>query len=87
MTALAENPAVADPMFALTPGQRDCLLSIHHFRYHHRRGGLWKVGPKTFAMATVAALERHGLVQFGRGSLNLTTAGKLALDRIRELGK
>lgn len=87
MTALTENPAVVNPMFALTARERDALSSIHHFRHHVRRGGFWNIGDKRFAMATVAGLERHGLISFGRGSLNLTTAGQLALDRIGELGK
>lgn len=85
---VAQNPAVTDPMFTLTRGQRDCLLSIDHYRHQRRGGGFWMFGDKRFATATVTALERHGLVNISTrvGPIGLTTAGKLALDRLKELG-
>lgn len=85
MTSLSDNPALADPFKALTPRQREAVLAIDHFRFQKplRHGG-WAVGSEQFKFETIQGLRAKGLVVAAGRKLNLTQAGKLALDKLKE---
>lgn len=81
---LAINPAVTDPHKVLTPAQRDALLTIGFFRSQQRKpNGKIGVGRKQFSTQTIAALESMQLLRGKVPALSPTTAGQLAIDRLK----
>lgn len=82
-TALAENPAVLDPFTALSRAHRDALAAAAFFRHHRKVGGAWQMGEKRFAVATVNAVIKAGLLRMTANGLVVTQAGELALEKIR----
>lgn len=83
MTSLSENPALSNPRKALTKSQQDALSSIDFFRFQKPRNGGWAVGNKRFSKSTIETLREHGFLIAAGGRLNLTQAGKLALDKLK----
>lgn len=86
MTSLTENPAVVDPMRILSNRQKDALTSIAFFRYQRIDGGHWQVGNKRFSIRLINTLVAHNLVQQRPRSLDLTTGGKIAAERLKREG-
>jgi hypothetical protein len=85
---LAENPAVLRPRSTLTPKQQDALTAISFYRRQLAVDGYWRIGNKTFAPSTIAALQRLSLIRVRSGSssfdrISLTQAGKLAHERLK----
>jgi len=83
-TPIAENPAVLDPRRNLSTRQMEALGSLGFFRHRYRNRTGWQIGNKIFSPGTINALEKHGLVKTGIGSVDLTQAGRLAAERLRE---
>lgn len=83
MTSLSENPALTDPRKALTPSQKDALTAIDFFKFQKPRNGGWAVGNKRFSKTTIETLRAHGFLTAAGGRLNLTQAGKLAVDKLK----
>jgi hypothetical protein len=82
-TPLADNSAVTNPHRVLTKQQKDALGAIAFFRHHVRREGQWQIGNKRFASQTIIALGEYSLVRKHGQSLALTTAGEIALDKLK----
>jgi hypothetical protein len=90
MTSLVDNPAAVDPMKALTPGQRDALLSIAAFRRQMLASGEWRIGPKRFRVSTINSIERMQLIAppLAPGKpIRITTAGQLAIEKLKGKSK
>jgi hypothetical protein len=83
MTSLSENPALTNPRKALTPSQKDALTAIDFFKFQKPRAGGWAVGNRRFSKTTIETLRTHGFLTAAGGRLNLTQAGKLALDKLK----
>lgn len=87
MTAsVVDNPAVTDPLKALTRIERDALLSIDFYRRQSLRGNQWQIGDKRFTTNTVNSIERKQLVAppLAPGQpMRVTLAGKLAIDKLK----
>jgi len=89
MIPIADNPAVTAPRKALTPRQRDALMSIAFFRNHSPQGAGWQIGPKRYDRSVIDALERMELIRkraYAAG-IDTTTAGKLVVDKLRATTK
>lgn len=83
-TPIAENPAVLDPRGTLSARQMEALGSLGFFRHRYRNRQGWQIGNKLFAPGTIKALEKHGLVKTRIGTVDLTQAGRLAAERLKE---
>lgn len=83
MISVAENPAVTDPRKALTPSQREALLSIDHYRHQRRVGPEIQIGKKRFKVSTIDALTRQGLIRTNGRNYDTTLAGELAVDKLK----
>lgn len=89
---LFDRPAVAEPQRALSTGQRKALRAIAHFRHHRQTfSGGWYIGNRYCQRATIAALQKEGLVRreknpgHGKGyRLELTMAGQIVLERLAQ---
>lgn len=83
MIALADNPAITNPTKALTPAERDALCSVAFFRQQRALGSDVLVGNKRFKKTTIAALKAKDLLRGSVPQLSPTTAGQLAIARLR----
>jgi hypothetical protein len=87
ITPVVDNPAVTDPRKALTKIQRDALLSISFYRYQRLTGASWLIGQKRFSTSTINSIQRLQLIAppLAPGApIRITTAGKLAIDKLKE---
>lgn len=82
-TPVSDNPAVTNPLKALTVAQRNALSAVGFYRLQRRMGNRWMIGTRTFPVTTIATLERLNLVKTGRnGGLDLTVAGTIVRDKL-----
>lgn len=83
MIPLAENPYVSDPAGNLTRAQRQALLAANAFKHHRKVGGAWQLGVTRFAVSTVNGVIKAGLLKQTATGLLPTTAGALALEKLK----
>jgi hypothetical protein len=82
--SLTSNPAVLNPQKILSPAQRDALVTIGFYRSQKRQpNGKIGVGQKQFSAHTIAALESMQLLRGKVPALAPTTAGQLAIERLK----
>ncbi len=85
MTSLADNPAVTNPRKSLSKPQQTALGAIAFFR--HQRvtpGGNVEIGNKRFSSSVLTGLAAQGLVTMRGREFALTTAGQVALAKLKE---
>ena len=87
MTTVSENPAVTDPHKALSPAERRAVLAVGFYRNHRQYGTTWMIGDKRFPSSTIEALAKKSLIKAHQsGRLDLTMAGTIARDKLKEVG-
>jgi hypothetical protein len=84
ITPIADNPAVTDPQAALTRAQRQALVAVDFYKNQRPAGSVWIVGTERFSIHTIRALKRAGLLAGNSRGVWPTTAGKLAIDKLKE---
>ncbi|MFK0330880.1 hypothetical protein ACIQUB_07130 [Rhizobium sp. NPDC090275] len=86
-TPISENPAVTNPMKALTAQQRKALSAVGFYRNQRDYGATWMLGSTRFPASTIEALRRLELVKAtSGGGLDLTIAGTIARDKLKGTG-
>jgi len=86
MIALADNPVVTDPMKTLSKIQREALIAVDFYRNQRRAGGYWMIGQKRFSTITITKLCELGMIRRADRGFSVTTAGHVAITRLKGRG-